>query len=208
MTGWLIVLEGGDRSGKSLQAGRLAAWFQSRGQRCVLTREPGGTPVGNRIRALLLDRSMEMTMRTEALLYAADRAEHVASVILPALERGAVVVSDRYVESSLVYQGEAGGLDVEYLVAVNLLATGGLEPDLLIVLDVERQALVGRERDVRDRIEERPADYHDRVRRAYRKLVALRGDRAVLVDAGRSVDEVERAIREAVLAYEQRRGCR
>lgn len=208
MRGWFVVLEGGDRSGKSLQAARLVAWLNGRGKRCILTREPGGTPVGRRIRELLLDPRVEMTMRTEALLYAADRAEHVATVIRPALERGDIVVSDRYVESSLVYQGDAGGVDVEYLTAVNRLATGGLEPDLLIVLDAERHALAGREREVRDRIEERSGDYHDRVRRAYRKLVALRGERAVLVDAGRSVDEVEQAIREAVLAHEQRRGWR
>src|SRR5438067_5631560 len=131
-----IVLEGGDGAGKSTQAGILVARLRDRGREVVATREPGATKAGATIRALVLGGG-DLDPRAEALLIAADRAEHVAEVIRPALGRGAVVVSDRYVPSSLAYQGVGRGLGVDEVARLSAWATGGLEPDLVIVFDVD-----------------------------------------------------------------------
>ena len=169
-----VVLEGGDGSGKSTQAEILVARLRDRGREVVATREPGATEAGAAIRALVLGGG-DLDPRAEALLVAADRAEHVAEVIRPALRRGAVVVSDRYVPSSLAYQGVARGLGVEEVARLSQWATGGLEPDLVVVLDVAPGEAVRRRAGPQDRMEREPAEFRALVREAYRDLAARFG---------------------------------
>lgn len=167
--GRLIVVEGGEGSGKSTQARRLAERIRATGREVVETHEPGGTEVGARIRTLVLDGG-HLDARSEALLIAADRAQHVAEVIAPALARGAVVVCDRFVPSSLCYQGVGRELGVDAVARMNEWATGGLEPDLVLVLDVDDETAAGRIGDPTDRMEAAGVAFHGRVRGAYREL--------------------------------------
>jgi dTMP kinase len=164
-----IVLEGGDGCGKSTQAARLAARLRGLGREVVSTREPGATEPGAAIRSLVLGGG-DLDARTEALLIAADRAEHVSRVIRPALERGAVVVSDRYVPSSLAYQGVARGLGVEAVARLSAWATAGLEPDVVIVFDVDPATAAGRRPGPQDRMEREPDSFRALVLQAYRDL--------------------------------------
>jgi dTMP kinase len=170
-----IVLEGGDASGKSTQARRLADRLRSRGRDVVETFEPGATQAGSAIRALVLDGDGPLDPTTEALLLAADRAQEVADVIRPALARGADVVSDRFVPSSLAYQGVGRGLGLDEVEKLNRWATGGLQPDLVIVLDVDDAVAASRRAGPRDRLERAGAEFHAAVRDAYRTLGADRG---------------------------------
>jgi len=164
-----VVLEGGDGSGKSTQARLLVARLEGLGREVLATREPGATVAGVGIRALVLGGG-DLDPRAEALLIAADRAEHVAEVIRPALERGAVVVSDRYVPSSLAYQGVARGLGVDEVARLSEWATGGLDPDLVVVLDVAPGEAALRRDGPQDRMEREPAEFRALVRQAYRDL--------------------------------------
>jgi dTMP kinase len=169
-----IVLEGGDGSGKSTQAARLVDRLRGSGRDVVATREPGATEVGKAIRALVLGGG-DLDPRAEALLIAADRAEHVHRVIRPALKRGAVVVSDRYVPSSLAYQGVARGLGVAEVARLSEWATGGLEPDVVVVLDVDPAAAAGRRAGPQDRLEREPDEFRALVNGAYRDLAGRFG---------------------------------
>jgi dTMP kinase len=181
-----VVLEGPDGCGKSTQAGRLVEHLRGGDHEVVSTREPGATPVGAVIRSIVLgDADIDPT--TEALLIAADRAEHVAKVIRPALARGAVVVSDRYVPSSLAYQGVARGLGTDVVERLSAAATGGLEPDLVVVLDVGPEVAAARRTASPDRLEREPA-FQEAVRRAYRDLAASHGWH--VIDGCGPVDEV------------------
>jgi len=193
-----ITLEGIEGCGKSTQAPQLCAWL---GERALLTCEPGGTRLGRDIRTLLLEPSRgAMSEVTEALLYLADRAQHVSEVIRPALESGCMVVSDRYVDSTLAYQGYGRGLPLDLLRAVARLATGGLEPDLTLFLDVP-VALglqrVGR-RGRTDRLESERLEFHERVRQGYMALIAEGGPRWMVVDGEGTQEEVAFRLREAV----------
>ncbi|MGH2717183.1 MAG: dTMP kinase [Actinomycetota bacterium] len=197
-----LAVEGGDGAGKSTQIARLAAFLAACGRPPVVTREPGGTPVGAAIRELLLDpANRALTPQAEALLYAADRAQHVAQVIRPALEAGKVVVSDRYLDSSLAYQGLARGLGVGAIEDISRWATGGLLPDLVILLDVT--AREGRRRAseaerVSDRMEQEGDDFHAKVARGYWALSRASPDRFAVIDGGASPDDVAAAIRRHV----------
>jgi dTMP kinase len=182
-----LVLEGGDGCGKSTQARLLVARRQALGRVVVATREPGATEAGAAIRSLVLGAG-DLDARTEALLIAADRAEHVARVIRPALERGAVVVSDRYVPSSLAYQGVARRLGVEAVARLSAWATGGLEPDLVIVFDVDPATAAGRRAGPQDRMEREPDSFRASVLQAYRELAARFG--WTLLDGSAPVDVV------------------
>jgi len=173
--GLFIVLEGGDASGKSTQARQLADRLRSNGRDVVETFEPGATQTGAAIRALLLDGDGPVDPTTEALLLAADRAQEVTDVIRPALGRGADVVSDRFVPSSLAYQGVGRGLGVERVEKLNRWATGGLEPDVVVVLDVDEAVATSRRDAPGDRLERAGAEFHAAVRDAYRTLGADRG---------------------------------
>lgn len=202
-----LVVEGMDGAGKSTQIERLATWLSASGSEPVVTREPGATPIGERIRQILLDpASAGMDPRTEALLYAADRAQHAAEVIRPALGEGRVVISDRYVDSSLAYQGLARGLGVERILELSMWATGDLLPNLVILLDVSTE--VGRSRSgsrvgASDRIEQEDEAFHRRVADAYWALARTYPERFAVVDASAHPDAIEAEIRrhvEALLA--------
>ncbi len=193
--GFFIVFEGGEGAGKSTQMSALIQWLQARGEEVVLTREPGGTEIGNRIRELLLDPdAKEMDPQTEALLYAADRAQHVAEVIAPALDQGKVVVSDRFVDSSLAYQGLARGLGLEEIYRISEWATGGLMPDVVFYLRLDPEEGLRRVEGELDRIELERADFHERVARAYAELASRYPHRFVALDANRSPAEVHKEV--------------
>jgi dTMP kinase len=198
--GLLLALEGGEGVGKSTQARLLAIWLRDQGFDVVATHEPGATKIGMRLRALLLDTAHTgLSPHAETLMYAADRAEHVALVIAPALARGAVVVTDRYVDSSLAYQGAGRLLSVEDIANLNDWATGGVRPDLTIILDLPPvDGLRRRERSA-DRLEAEPAEFHDRVRRAFLSLAEEAApDRYLVLDASRPSADLSRTIQERV----------
>ena len=194
--GKFVVLEGGDGSGKSTQVARLAESLRASGLAVHETFEPGAGAAGAVIRDLLLHGPEVIAPVAEALLMAADRAQHVATEIAPALLRGEWVVCDRYVPSSLVYQGVVRELGVELVEQLSEVATGGLEPDLVIVLDVSDDVAAARRDAETDRLEREGEPFHAAVRRAYRELAATR--KWVVVDADGPVDEVAEAVRAAV----------
>jgi dTMP kinase len=195
-TARFIVLEGGDATGKSTQVQRLVAHLEEAGVEVVATFEPGATPLGARLRSLLLDGDDPVDPVAEALLMAADRAEHVAEVIRPALMRGAWVVSDRYVPSSLAYQGVGRGLGVAEIEQLNELATAGIVPDLVIVLDLAPDAARRRMGSTRDRLEGEDDAFALAVHEAYRDLAQVRG--WTLIDADGTPDAVAAAVWSAV----------
>ncbi|MEU6550283.1 dTMP kinase [Streptomyces sp. NPDC046915] len=194
--GFFIALEGGDGAGKSTQAEALAEWIRAKGHEVVLTREPGATPVGKRLRSILLDvSSAGLSHRAEALLYAADRAEHIDTVVRPALERGAVVISDRYIDSSVAYQGAGRDLSPTEIARINRWATDGLVPHLTVLLDVSPETARERFTEAPDRLESEPAEFHARVRAGFLALAASDPGRYLVVDAGQEPESVTTVIR-------------
>jgi dTMP kinase len=197
--GLLIAFEGGEGSGKTTQARLISIWLRELGYDVVTTHEPGATKVGMRLRALLLDTAHTgMSPHAEALMYAADRAEHVASVISPALDRGAIVITDRYVDSSLAYQGAGRRLPVDEIARFNWWATGGRVPDLTILLDMDPMAGLSRRARSADRLEAEPADFHLRVRSGFLALAGAEPDRYLVLDADRPAEEITRDITERI----------
>ncbi len=198
MTGAFITLEGGDGSGKSTQAQLLQAWLEGRGRTVVRTREPGGTELGVEIRRLVQHTEGHVAPRAEALLYAADRAHHVATLVRPALERGEVVLQDRYLDSSVAYQGAGRELDGAQIRDLSLWAVDGLLPDLTILLDLDptagRARMAAREDAPYDRLEEAGEAFAERVRAAYLELAAAEPDRFAVVDASGTPDEVHERV--------------
>jgi dTMP kinase len=202
-TGVFFAFEGGEGTGKTTQLKVLADALAERGYDVVLTHEPGDSPVGARLRELLLDPATDITAQTEALLYAADRAEHVAHVVAPALARGAVVITDRYMDSSISYQGFGRGLDLETVIRTSRWATGGLVPHLTLVLDlpVELGLRRARGRSGRaDRLEAEAIDFHERVRAGFLQLAKSDPARYAVIDAAGAPDQVADAVRVAVFA--------
>lgn len=194
--GFFIALEGGDGAGKSTQAEALAEWIRAKGHEVVLTREPGATPVGKRLRSILLDvSSAGLSHRAEALLYAADRAEHVDTVVRPALERGAVVITDRYIDSSVAYQGAGRDLSPTEIARISRWATNGLVPHLTILLDVSPETARERFTEAPDRLESEPAEFHARVRSGFLTLAAADPGRYLVVDAGQEPEAVTTVVR-------------
>lgn len=185
-----IVFEGGEGAGKSTQSRALADYLEARGHRVRRTREPGGTPAAEAIRAVLLDTANTgLDDRAEALLFAAARGDHAARVIRPALGAGEIVISDRYLDSSVAYQGVARDLGAERVADLSLWATGGLVPDLTIVLDVD--PAVGLARVVGpDRLESEPVEWHRRVRQAFLDIAAAAPDRYLVLDGTRPVEDL------------------
>ncbi|MFD7131880.1 dTMP kinase [Streptomyces sp. NPDC059894] len=194
--GFFIALEGGDGAGKSTQAEALAEWIRAKGHEVVLTREPGATPVGKRLRSILLDvSSAGLSHRAEALLYAADRAEHVDTVVRPALERGAVVITDRYIDSSVAYQGAGRDLSPTEIARISRWATNGLVPQLTVLLDVSPETARERFTEAPDRLESEPAEFHARVRSGFLTLAAADPGRYLVVDAGQEPEGVTSVVR-------------
>ena len=206
--GLLIAFEGGEGSGKTTQARLISIWLRELGYDVETTHEPGATKVGMRLRALLLDTAHTgMSPHAEALMYAADRAEHVASVIEPALDRGAIVITDRYVDSSLAYQGAGRNLPVEEIARFNWWATGGRVPDLTILLDMDPIAGLQRRARSADRLEAEPADFHLRVRAGFQALAQAEPSRYLVLDANRPSEEITRDIQDADPRHAPRPGA-
>jgi dTMP kinase len=201
LPGLFVTFEGGDGSGKSTQAELLERWLTDAGRTVVRTREPGGTDLGVELREIVLHRRGHIAPRAEALIYAADRAHHVATLVRPALARGEVVIQDRYLDSSVAYQGAGREIDGGEVRDVSLWATEGLLPDLTVLLDLDEA--VGRARlDVArtryDRLEAEAAEFHARVRAAYLDLAAAEPERFLVLDATLPVEELAARIRDRV----------
>ncbi|PZE75132.1 dTMP kinase [Curtobacterium sp. MCBD17_019] len=199
--GRFITLEGGDGAGKSTQAALLEDWLTEGGRTVVRTREPGGTALGERIREMVLHERGHVAPRAEALLYAADRAHHVETVVRPALARGDVVVQDRYIDSSVAYQGVARSLGADRVRAVSDWAADGLTPDLTVLLDLD--PVVGRRRvaaarGTLDRLESEATAFHTAVRDAFLAMARAEPDRFLVLDATRPLEELAGAVRARV----------
>lgn len=201
MSGLFLTFEGGDGSGKSTQASLLTQWLTGEGHTVVRTREPGGTDLGVELRNIVLHRRGHIAPRAEALIYAADRAHHIATKVRPALERGDIVVQDRYLDSSVAYQGDGRELEAEEVRRISLWAVGGLMPDLTFLLDLDQT--VGRDRVLHastgyDRLEAEEDDFHARVRAAYLRLAAAEPGRFVVLDASDSRESIAATVRARV----------
>ncbi|MBT4908865.1 MAG: dTMP kinase [Microbacteriaceae bacterium] len=201
MTGVFITFEGGDGSGKTTQIELLKSWLEERGHTVVVTREPGGTDLGNELRDIILHRKGFIAPRAEALLYAADRAHHIHTLVAPALERGDVVVQDRYLDSSVAYQGAGRVLDPTEVRDVSLWATENLMPHLTILLDVPADVAKQRQdSDERayDRLEAEAEDFHQRVRESYQRLADAEPERFVILDGTDSIEAIHHQITQKV----------
>ena len=193
-SGLFIAFEGGDGAGKSTQAARLAGSLESRGLTVLRTREPGGTPIGEKLRSLVLDHGHgHIDAHTEALIFAASRAAHASQVIRPALARGEVVLTDRYIDSSVAYQGAGRGLGTDAVRGVNEWATSGLQPDLTVLLDVHPAE--GRSRRTagdaaEDRLESEADEFHARIRQAFLDLAGARPESYLVLEAGLPVEKI------------------
>jgi dTMP kinase len=196
-SGLFVAFEGGEGTGKTTQGRLIAIWLREQGYDVVMTHEPGATRIGMRLRALLLDTAHTgMSPHAEALMYAADRAEHVSSVIEPALARGAVVITDRYIDSSLAYQGTGRGLRTPEIARLNSWATGGRTPDITVLLDMPPEAGLGRRARSADRLEAEPPEFHRRVRAGFLALAHAEPSRYLIVDATRPAGEVAQEIKD------------
>ncbi|NQX49536.1 dTMP kinase [Paenibacillus tritici] len=197
--GFFITLEGGDGSGKTTVLGRVAAYLQNHSMPYLITREPGGVDIAEKIRSIILDPAhTAMDARTEALLYAAARSQHLAEVVEPALQEGITVLCDRFVDSSLVYQGYARGLGIEEVWGINRFATGGRMPDLTFYLDVDPEVGLSRiaanqGREV-NRLDLENLEFHQKVQAGYKLVVDSDPQRIVVLDAGRPIHMVEQDI--------------
>lgn len=191
-----ITFEGPEGAGKSTQAARLARVFEAEGRRVILTREPGGTPLGDRIRKVLLEEPAVIAAETEAYLMTGARAEHVRRVIRPGIQDGSIVICDRYVDSTLAYQGAGRGLDTSMLQDLQALAIRGLTPDITILLDIDVAAGLARKTapDGRNRLDDEPLDFHERVLAWYRATAHADPNRWRVVDASQSEMDVHDAV--------------
>jgi dTMP kinase len=201
VTGLFVTFEGGDGVGKSTQARLLEEWLTSAGRTVLRTREPGGTEVGELIRDIVLHHRGEVAPRAEALLYAADRAHHVATVVRPALARGDVGIQDRYLESAIAYQGSGRVLGADDVRRLSVWAAEGLLPDLTVLLDLDHD--IARDRlnaDDKpfDRLEAEQSDFHERVREAFLGLAAAEPERFLVLDASAPADELAAAVRDRI----------
>jgi dTMP kinase len=197
-TGLFICFEGGDGAGKSTQSGLLGEWLESLGHSVVLTRQPGGTRAGQKMREILLDPATgDLSARAEMLLYAADKAEHVDHVVLPALERGQVVITDRFVDSTLAYQGAGRDLPLADMEFIARWATHDLRPHLTVLLDQAPRHGLDRFSE-KDRIEGEPEEFHQRVREHFLELAGSDPDHYVVIDAGESIEAIHQQIRARV----------
>jgi len=202
--GLFITLEGGDGAGKSTQSQLLVAWLQEAGHTVLVTREPGGTDLGLELREIVLHRRGEMDPRAEALIYAADRAHHISTVVRPALERGEIVVQDRYIDSSEAYQGAGRVLGADEVRDLSLWATQGLLPDVTVLLDldpVDSRKRLDSARTRYDRLEAEKHEFHTRVREAFLERAAKEPDRILVVDAASEVTEIANLIRERIQSH-------
>jgi len=215
--GTFITFEGIDGSGKSTQLRLLNNFLRAHGLNPLITREPGGTPVGLRLRAALLDATEEVDPLTELLVFAADRAQHVRRVIRPALESGHVVISDRYADATVAYQGAGRGFPPELIAEIVQLATEGLKPDLTVLFDVAIEESTSRttrrstgksssNKTGRDRLDIEDAEFHSRVREAYLRIASAEPERVKIVDASGPVEQTQERVKELVVSFLKKRG--
>jgi len=201
MPGTFITFEGGDGAGKTTQIELLRGWLVERGHTVVVTREPGGTELGERLREIILHSTGFISPRSEALLYAADRAHHVATLVRPALERGDVILQDRYLDSSVAYQGAGRVLDPAEVEQLSMWAVEGLLPTVTVLLDLPaehaKQRQAGQQRRF-DRLEAEDLEFHDRVRQAYLDRAAAQPQRFIVVDATQPIEAIHSVITEKV----------
>ena len=199
--GIFITFEGGDGAGKTTQMKLLGEFLQAQGHGVTVTREPGGTALGSQIRELVLHSREHIAPRAEALLYAADRAHNVATVVRPALERGDIVLQDRYFDSSVAYQGSGRVLGAEEIKQISMWAAHGLVPDLTVLLDLDQAAASERlkaQDKPFDRFESEKAEFHEKVRHAFLQIAAAEEERFLVVDASKPVDEIAAVIAQRV----------
>lgn len=194
-----IVLDGIDGTGKSTQIKLLVEWLHTCGIAAIACSDPGSTPLGEKLRALLLDRESQISLRSEALLFMASRAELVESVIRPALETSKVVICDRFSLANVVYQGHAGGLSPDDLRSVGEFATGGLQPNITFVLDLPLELAMARRSQTTDRLEARDRCYHERVREGFLQEARAKSEAIQIVDASLSVDSLQAILRERLV---------
>ena len=217
MPGTFITFEGIDGSGKSTQLKLLNSFLRARGCEALVTREPGGTPLGLRLREALLDAFEEVDPLTELLVFAADRAQHVRRKVLPALESGAVVISDRYADATVAYQGAGRGFPPELISQIVQLATGGLKPDLTLLFDVSIDESTSRTtrrstgknaaaRSGRDRLDIEAADFHARVRDAYLSIAAAEPERVKVIDTSGAVERTHEQVKQVIVPFLKSRG--
>jgi len=202
VTGLFITFEGGDGSGKTTQVALLTEWLTAEGHTVEHSREPGGTELGLELREIILHRRGYIAPRAEALLYAADRAHNIATRVRPAIERGDIVIQDRYLDSSVAYQGAGRVLDGAEIRDLSLWAAEGLIPDLTVLLDLDATAGRGRldeSRDKYDRLEDEKHDFHERVRHGYLELAAAEPERFLVLDATLPIETIAQAIRSRVV---------
>ncbi|MBG6106547.1 dTMP kinase [Frigoribacterium sp. CG_9.8] len=201
MTGLFITFEGGDGSGKSTQASLLADWLTASGRTVTRSREPGGTELGLELREIVLHRRGHIAPRAEALIYAADRAHNIATKVRPAIERGEIVIQDRYLDSSVAYQGAGRVLDPIEVRDISLWATEGFMPDLTILLDLDEtigRARLDEARTQYDRLEAEENDFHSRVRAGFLALAEAETHRFLVLSATASIESIAEAIRARV----------
>lgn len=196
--GFFIVLEGPDRSGKSTQAAMLKEWLEQQGMQTILTREPGGTAISEKIRKILLDPQVKAVPVAELFLFAVSRSQHTAEIIKPALAAGKIVISDRFTMSTEAYQGYGRGLPAEMIRTVNRIATEGIKPDLTVVFDVPEQEFEKRIREAEekngpDRFERENIEFRRRIQKAYRTFSRRKGIKRI--DASKSIDEIQSELR-------------
>lgn len=197
MRGKFITVEGTDGAGKSTQIKLLVTYLQEKGFEVVVTREPGGTPISEKIREIILDvKNSEMSDITEALLYAASRAQHICEKIKPAVEAGKVVICDRFVDSSITYQGYARGLQMSLIEDVNRYAVDGMTPDATLFLDMKPELGIARKKNVQnlDRIEKETLEFHYKVYNGYKDLLKKYPNRIWRIDAEKGIDQVHKQI--------------
>ena len=197
MKGTFISFEGIEGTGKSTQAKLLYTYLREKGADVILTEEPGGTQISVKIREVLLSvEHKEMSPLTELLLYNASRAQHIQEVIMPALDRGAMVITDRFTDSTLAYQGYGRGLDLQLIDSIDLIATGRLKPDITLLLDLDVQTGLKRNRGINktDRLELEDVPFHERVRNGYHMLAAKEPTRIKLISVTAGIDEIHRSI--------------
>lgn len=209
MSGLFITLEGPDGSGKSTVSRMLVSYLREKSIRVTFTREPGGTDISEEIRKIILDnKNTAMKSTTEALLYAASRAQHVGEKIMPAIAANRVVICDRFVLSSLVYQGIARGLGVEQVKSINNFATMGLEPDLVLFFDIDPQKALTRKarRSKADRIEKEKIEFHQSVYEGYKSLLGTYEGKTEIIDASKSKFQVFEQVKRVVDDLIERNG--
>lgn len=214
MPGTFITFEGIDGSGKSTQLRLLGNFLRANGCDALLTREPGGTPLGLRLRAALLDEMEEVDPLTELLVFAADRAQHVRRLLRPALEERRVVFSDRYADATVAYQGAGRGFAPQLITQIVELATEGLKPDLTLLFDVSiaestsrtTRRSTSKSSSTRDRLDIENADFHTRVRDAYLQIALAEPDRVKLIDSSGPVEKTQARVKEVIIPFLQSRG--